>query len=156
MRITFDVATRALSFDASGAQPWGGDLEAALERHGQRLPITALSFGITMRRDGVEAFTGSWPPAGTKYTATDQDVLTVQRLRWASDEAVEIDVWLSVAGVLHEATYSLTAPRPVQPHASWTWSDGAWTAPEARPESGAHYWDEDSYQAGAGGWVAYE
>lgn len=150
MRISFDVLTRQLSFDASDAQPWGGNLEAHIERYGQRLDIRGLSFGVTVTSDGAEILSGTWPPAGVKFSRTDQDVLLTERLIWNSDEAIVINAWLNIAGEEHTATWTLTAPRPAQPYPSWTWNDTAWVPPVAYPGDGGEYtWDETGQQ-----WVA--
>jgi len=143
MKITFDVVSRELSFDASDAQPWGGDLSAAINRYGQRLDIRGLTMGITVTSNGVTILDKSWPPAGVKYTNTDQDVILTERLVWNSDEAIVIDVWFDLAGERHEATYNLTAPRPPQPYPSWTWGGTAWEPPVPYPNDGQEYvWDE--------------
>lgn len=143
MRISFDVATRQLSFDASDAQAWGGDLEAHIERHGQRLDLRGLTLGVTVTSDGDPILTRTWPPAGVKFSRTDQDVLLVERLRWCSDEAIEINVWLNIVGEEHKAKWNLTAPRPAQPYPSWTWGGTSWVPPVAYPDDGAIYeWDE--------------
>ncbi len=145
MRISFDVVTRALSFDASDAEPWGGDLEAHIARYGQRLDIRGLSFGVTVTSDNVEILSRTWPPAGVKFSRTDQDVLLTERLRWNSDDAIVINAWLRIRDEEHTASWNLTAPRPDQPFPSWTWTGTAWEAPVAYPGDGGPFtWDEPS------------
>lgn len=147
MQVTFDVITRQLSFDASGAEPWGGELGVCIKRHGQRRDIRGLSFGVTVTRDGAEKLSRTWPSAGVKFSRTDQDVLITERLEWNAEEFIDIAVWINIAGEEHTATWNLTAPRPPQPYASWTWDGTVWTPPAAYPDDGGEYfWDEGAQE----------
>lgn len=142
MEISFDVATRALTFDASDAQPWGGDLIATVNRYGRVIDLRGLRAGVSVTSDGTEILSKQWPPAGVKFSKTDQDVIFTERLIWNSDAAIVISVWLEIADGRHEATWNLTAPRPEQPYPSWTWGGTAWGPPVAYPADGEHTWDE--------------
>lgn len=148
MNISFDVLTRTLALDASAAAPWGDDVRATIIRYGQRLDLRGLSLGVTVTSNGQEILSRTWPFPGVKFSATDQDVLLTERIRWNSDDAIVISAWLEIGGERHEATWNLTAPRPPQPYPSWTWNGTSWQAPVPVPGVGDWVWDE-----ALGAWV---
>ena len=150
MRITFDTATNALSIQRDD-QPYGGDIVAALERHGQTISLKGSSFGVTIHADGETVLNAIWPPAGTHFVKTDQDVLTTTRASWQPDQAITVDAWcITTSGGRVDAHDSFTAPRPPRPFPSWVW-DGGWRAPVPYPDDGVWQWDEE-----AGDWVEIE
>lgn len=147
MKISFDVLTRKFELDASDAQSWGADLEAHVNRYGQRLDLSGLAFGLTVTSNGTTILSRTWPRPGVRFSRTDQDVLLTERLIWNSDNAIIIDAWLRIRGEEHAATWNLTAPRPAQPYPSWTWNGTAWAAPVAYPGGGGEYqWNEAAQQ----------
>lgn len=60
--------------------------------------------------------------------------------RWV----VTDDDRIGIGWTLHDDGF-----RPPQPYPSWTWQEGAWTAPVPQPD-GDYWWDED-----AGSWVEW-
>ena len=142
MDIVYDVTLKTLTIDTAAAKPCGADLTAKLNRYGQDLVLKGLSFGVDVTIDGATV-SYTFPPAGAKYTATNQDVLTVVRAYWQSDDDVTVYAWITLPSGTIEATETFTAPRPAQPYPSWTWVDGRWTPPVAYPDDGSDYtWDE--------------
>jgi len=115
MDAVFDVATRTLALTDDEVTPFGCDLSARLLRHGQTIPLRGVSFGFSLAIDGTLADEQAWPPEGTRYVKTDQDVLATYRLRWQPEDDVQVDCWLvDAAGERHTATASFTAP-PLPP-----------------------------------------
>ncbi|MBK1634211.1 hypothetical protein [Rhodovulum adriaticum] len=152
MRITYDIWTGTFAFDTSGARPFGANIEARLDRHGQVVAFDGLSFGMVLSRNGAEALRQTFPPPGVRYVSTDQDLLTSVPVRWRPDEAITLDVWMTNEGTTVAGTHAFVAPRPAQPWPSWIWDAGKarWMAPVAYPQDGGVYdWDEASGQ-----WVA--
>lgn len=116
MQATFDVLERSLVFGPVQEKPCGDTLSAVLRRHGQTVSLAGVSFGFAMSLNGSEAASQSWPPAGVKFSKTDQDVLATYRLRWSPGDEVSVSVWLvDAAGERHEASSSFVAPVPPEP-----------------------------------------
>lgn len=140
--ILYDTASRVLTVDTSQAQPWGADVAAVLNRHGQTVSLAGVSFGVTVTVNGASAV-HEWPAPGVVYIETDQDLLTSVRVSWAPDDAVTIAAWLESPLGRVEASETFIAPRPPRPYPSWTWQSGAWTPPVPYPADGGMYeWDE--------------
>lgn len=143
--ILYDTATRALSIDPAQAKPWGADVAAVLDRHGQTIDLTGVSFGVTVTVNGQQTNSHAWPAPGVVYRSTDQDVLTSVRVRWQADDSITVAAWLESPLGRVEASETFTAPRPPQPYPSWTWQNGAWTPPTPYPDDGGEYqWNEDA------------
>lgn len=116
MQATFNVLERSLVIDSSQEKPFGDTLAAVLNRHGQAVSLTGVSFGFALSLNGNETASQSWPPDGVKFRKTDQDVLATYRLRWAPGDEVSVSVWLvDAAGERHEAHSSFVAPVPPEP-----------------------------------------
>lgn len=139
---TYDAATGEITIDTSDARPTYGDIAACIARYGQRIDLSRVSFGATVKVNGGPTLDVSWPPEGVRYRQTDQDVVEVIRARWQPDDAVIIATWVETRAGRVTGQASFTAPRPVQPYPSWTWTAGQWTPPEPYPESGDWTWDE--------------
>ena len=145
MKITYDVALRSFSFDGATSEPYGANLTASLNRHGQVIAFAGLSFGVAVRRNGVEALNVSFPPGSVVYRSTDQDALLAVRVAWLPDEVIAVSVWMTNNGATVEGAHSFTVPRPVAPYPSWVWGAGAWEPPLPYPGDGQAYdWDEAS------------
>jgi hypothetical protein len=141
----YDTATGTLTLSESGNNPWGSDLTAMLNRHGQTTNLRGVRFGFTAYADGQQIAEHSWPPPNVYYSKTDQDVLAVYRVTWAPDQVIKIDAWLENLSGRIEESLTFTAPRPEQPYPSWTWEDGRWAPPVPYPDDGGEYvWDEDT------------
>ena len=149
MDMIFDTATGQLSIDTSSVRPWGDDLRAALNRHGQKVNLKGVEMHISVTADGETVFDVALPPPGVRYKHTDQDVLATGRVRWRPDQQIEVSAWCKTNSG-HEVTAeaSFIAPRPAQPYPSWEWQDGRWTPPVPYPD-GAGDWQ---WGAGAGEW----
>ena len=149
MDMIFDTATGQLSIDTSAVHPWGADLRAMLNRHGQTVNLRGVEMSLTISADGSEIYAMQLPPAGVKYRKTDQDILATGRVRWKPDQHIEAQAWCKTNSG-HEVTAqaAFTAPRPAQPYPSWTWQGDRWAAPVDAPEEGDWQWDED-----AGAWL---
>lgn len=148
MDMIFDTATGALTIDTANVKPWGADLRAMLNRHGNRINLKGVQMSLTITADGAEVFNMTLPPAGVKYKQTDQDIIATGRCQWKPDQAISVSAWCKTnSGHELTAEASFTAPRPAQPYPSWTWTDGRWTAPEPYPDDGEEYvWDEDTQE----------
>jgi len=108
-----------------------------------------LAFGFTVVANGLPVLTKAYPPQGVRYVATDQTYLTNDRVNLSPDDEVVLAVWAENAGERHDDQTTFVIPRPAQPYPSWTWVDGAWTAPVPYPDGdGIYAWDED-----AGDWT---
>ncbi len=145
MRAIYDIATRAITIDTAGARPWGGDLRAELERHGQLVELANVTFGVEVSRNGEpETQSKTWPSPGVEFESTDQDLLIVFRARWEPDDVVTVRAWIDSPLGPVDAQETFTAPRPLQPFPSWTWENGAWTPPVPYPddETADYEWDE--------------
>jgi hypothetical protein len=115
MRATFDVASRSFSVDVGEPQLFGDVLVAAIDRHGNVVPLRGVSFGFSLTVNGNVASEKAWPPEGVRYSKTDQDTLASYRLQWQPEDEVQVDCWLvDAAGERHTATASFTAP-PLPP-----------------------------------------
>ena len=149
MDMIFDTATGQLTIDTSSVRPWGADLRAVLNRHGQKVNLKGVEMHISVTADGETAFDMHLPPPGVRYKQTDQDVLATGRVRWRPDQHIEVQAWCKTNSG-HEVTAqaTFTAPRPAQPYPSWTWQGERWTAPVDAPDDGEWQWDED-----AGAWL---
>ncbi|WP_114965252.1 hypothetical protein [Alkalilacustris brevis] len=149
MDMIFDTATGQLSIDTSAVHPWGADLRAMLDRHGQIINLRGVEMRLTITADGAQVFDMALPPPGVRFSKTDQDVIATGRVRWQPDQQIEVASWCRTSGGAEmTAEASFTAPRPVQPYPSWEWDGSAWAAPVPRPEGDGWQWDED-----AGAWV---
>jgi len=150
MRIIYDTATGNFTFDESTVRPFGANIEARLNRHGQTVHFDGLEYGVTITRNNGAPETHTFPPSGVVYRNTDQDVLTALTVRWRPEDAIKLNVWITNGGVTRTGQHNLTVPRPVQPYPSWTWDGIRWIAPVPYPlGSGFFDWD-DSTQT----WVA--
>lgn len=150
MRITFDAVARSIQIATEEAQSWGANLVAAINRHGQRLPMHRTQFGVIVTRGAETLLAEAWPRPGVTYVRTDQDVLETARVRWQPDDEITLSVWMESALGRVEDSATFTVPRPAQPYPSWTWQGGRWAPPVAYPEDGGEYvWDEAD-----GAWVA--
>lgn len=110
---TFDVLSRTLAVESAEPQPFGDDLSAALDRHGNVVPLRGVSFGFTLKINGEASGTQSWPPPSVRYSKTDQDTLATYRLSWQPKDSVQVDVWLvDSQGQRHTATTAFVAPEP--------------------------------------------
>ena len=146
MDMIFDAATGQLSIDTSAVHPWGADLRAMLNRHGQMINLRGVEMRLTVTADGSEIYAMHLPPAGVKYKQTDQDVFATGRVRWKPDQHIEVQAWCKTNSG-HEVTAQaqFTAPRPAQPYPSWAWNGETWEAPLPYPDDGGDYtWDESS------------
>jgi hypothetical protein len=144
MKIIYDVETQILTIDDSTSKPWGADISALINRHGQIIVFNNLSFGVSVKADGVSILDKAFPPPGTKYSKTDQDLITTVRCFWNPDQAITVDAWIQNGGNTYYATHEFVAPRPVQPYPSWSWIDGKWEPPIAVPDASIDYiWSEE-------------
>ena len=150
MDMVFDTATGELSIDRASARPWGADLRAVLNRHGQRVNLKGVQMLISVTADGETVLDMALPPPGVRYKQTDQDVLATGRVRWQPDQQIKVHAWCKTTqGHQLTAEADLTAPRPAKPYDSWEWTGTHWEAPVPYPDDGGEYqWDE-----GAGEWV---
>jgi hypothetical protein len=146
MNIVFDTATGSLTIDATDVHWWGCDLRALLNRHGQVVNLTGAEMSLTIYADGEQVFDLRLPPSGVRYEKTDQDILATARAYWLPDQEITAHAWCKTS-TGHEVTAdaSFVAQKPAQPYPSWTWVDGAQTAPVPYPSDGGMYqWDEDA------------
>jgi len=145
MNILFDTATGSLTVDTRNIQSHGADLCALLNRHGQVVNLHGVEMSLTIHADGEQILDLRLPPPGVRYEKTDQDILATGQVHWLPDQEIAAHAWCKTT-TGHEVTAdaSFVAPRPPQPYPSWTWIDGAWTAPVPYPSDGGMYqWDED-------------
>ena len=117
MDMIFDTATGQLTIDTAGVQPWGADLRAVLNRHGNVVNLRGIEMRLTITADGAEIFDLSLPPAGVRYKQTDQDILATGRVSWQPDQEISVSAWCKTNSG-HEVTAEaqFTAPRPPQPY----------------------------------------
>jgi hypothetical protein len=144
MDMIFDTATGQLTINTDAVQPWGADLRAVLDRHGNAVNLRGVEMRLTLTADAAEIFDLQLPPAGVRYTRTDQDIIATGRVVWAPDQQIAVNAWCKTAGGQElTATANFTAPRPAQPYPSWTWDGTSWVAPAPYPDDGQEYvWDE--------------
>ena len=93
MDMIFDTATGQLSIDTSAVHPWGADLRAMLNRHGERINLRGVEMRLTITADGAQVFDLLLPPPGVRYAATDQDVVATGRALWPAGAAVAVVAW---------------------------------------------------------------
>lgn len=151
LTVIYDTQTQTITFDQSAVGPYYCDFVASLNRHGERVDIKGLSYGATISIDGSPVLEKSWPPPNVRYVSTDQDVLTVERLKeFPPDSVCHVDVWIKSRNGEFSNSVSFVVPRPEQPYPSWSWQNGQWTPPVPYPDDdGGYMWDEDSQN-----WVA--
>lgn len=114
--VTFDVLSRTLAIEYDEPMPFGDDLSAALNRHGNVVPLRGVSFGFRLTINGETSDEQSWPPPGVRYSKTDQDTLAAYRLSWQPEDSVQVDAWLvDSQGQGHTATAAFIAPLPPEP-----------------------------------------
>lgn len=149
MDFVFDVAARSLSV-VPNPEPYGATVRAMLNRYGQRVDLRGTEMRLTITADGETVADISLPSPGVRYSRTDQDVLSVERVRWQPDQEIVATAWLRTgAGDEFTVEEKLTTPRPPQLYPSWTWQNNAWIAPISYPNDRDDYmWDEES-----GNWV---
>lgn len=145
MIATYDVYAHTLTLERSADMSTGADLIAALNRHGETINLTGVSFGFEVTANGDLIGSHSWPPVGSKYLRTNQDTLATYRVLWQPDQAIEVRAWVDSPFGYVEATDAFIAPRPPKPFESWTWADG-WQAPKPMPGDGMYSWDEDAQE----------
>lgn len=139
------------TFDVQPESP-SPDIEVGFTSDVTPVEFDGLTFGFTVSVDDTLKLTGSYPPDGVRYVATDQQYISSDRVDLAADDEATVIVWMVNAGERHEASTTFTVPRPEQPFPSWTWQDGAWVPPVLYPDDGNYYvWNED-----AGDWVTPE
>jgi hypothetical protein len=118
MDITFDTTTGQLAIDYTEINPWGADLRAMLNRHGNRINLNCVEMHLTVTADGAEIFDLHLPPPGVKYKQTDQDVLATGRVTWQPDQAIIVNAWCKTNSgheVTAEAQFdSPPAPEPIE------------------------------------------
>lgn len=149
MDMVFDTATGQLKIDATDFKPWGANLRAMLDRHGQTVSLKGVEMRLTITADNAEIFDLQLPPDGVRYKQTDQDLLATGRVAWSPDQQIEVDAWCKTnAGHKVTAQASFIAPRPPQPYPSWTWGGTRWVAPETMPDGEGWQWSEE-----AGAWL---
>jgi hypothetical protein len=142
---TFDFGTETWAFSVAPETP-SPDLEIGFKHDGGPVEqFDRLAFGFTVVANGLPVLTKAYPPQGVRYVATDQTYLTNDRVNLASDDEVVVAVWAENGGKRYEGQTAFVIPRPQQPYPSWTWEDGAWTAPVPYPDDGNFYvWDEEA------------
>jgi hypothetical protein len=153
MNITFDTLTGELTIDTSTIQPYGADIQALLNRHGNVINLQGVEMSLTIHANGEQVFFTQLPPPGVRYEKTDQDLLATGQARWLPDQTITAHAWCKTS-TGHEVTANaiFVAPRPPQPYPSWTWMDTQWTAPVPYPDSeGDFVWNEQSTE-----WVTPE
>jgi hypothetical protein len=144
MLIIFDTLHNTFEINTDNPQPFGGGIEARLNRYGYTIPLRGVTFGISVQADGVSVLDMTLPPPGVRYSRTDQDLLATSTARWQPDQEIEVDVWcVNTYGNRYEASKTFTAPRPPQPYPSWSWDEGRWNPPVSYPDEGDWQWDED-------------
>ena len=62
MNMIFDTGTGELTIDHSDVHPWGADLRAVLNRHGQVIDLTGVEMRLTITADGAQVFDLHLPP----------------------------------------------------------------------------------------------
>ena len=111
MDVIFDTAAGQLSIDTSDPQPWGADLRAMLNRHGQVVNLRGVQMRLTITADGVQVFDLSLPPSAVRYKQTDQDILATGRVVWTPDQKIKVSAWCRThAGHEVTAEAAFTAP----------------------------------------------
>jgi len=151
MDMIFDTATGELTIDTADIHPWGANLRAVLERHGNVISLRGVAMRLSIKADDEKIFNLTLPPPNVKYTQTDQDILATGFCPWSPDQQIVVSAWCRTNnGDELTADASFTAPRPAQPYPSWMWQDGAWRSPVVYPDDGGDYsWNENSQE-----WVA--
>jgi hypothetical protein len=157
MNIIFDTLTGELTIDTSTIHPYGADIQALLNRHGNVINLQGVEMSLTIHADGEQVFFTQLPPPGVRYEKTDQDLLATAQAHWLPDQEITVHVWCRTStGQEVTADANFTSPRPSQPYPSWIWVDRQWTAPVPYPIDGGMYqWDEDEQawiEAGDGRW----
>jgi hypothetical protein len=133
---TFDLQA-GWTFDGDPASAFGVRFS---DGDATRLYPDGLAFGWT-----CGDVTHEWPAANAVVREITPQRTFEFRLDVKPDDEITLDVWAENAGVRVEGETTWTVPRPAQPFGSWTWTDGAWTAPKPYPEGDGWYeWDEDA------------
>lgn len=132
---TFDLQT-GWTFDGEPSSTLGVRFS---DGDSERIYPDRLSFGWTC---GDE--THEWPaPNAVVREITPQRTFEF-RLDAKPDDEILLSLWAENAGVRVENEKTWTVPRPPQPYPSWTWENGAWTAPVPYPAGGFYDWDEET------------
>jgi hypothetical protein len=114
MDTIFDTATGQLLIDTSDVHPWGADLRAMLNRHGETINLAGVEMSLTIAADGVEVFTMHLPPPGIKYRRTDQNILATGRCEWQPEQAITVQAWCKTNSG-HEVTAEAAFTSPAAP-----------------------------------------
>lgn len=137
------------TYDLSG-QSWtvagdGGEIVVGIsDGDADSFKPDDLRFGWTVTMNGEQTDDVSHPPANGKFVEIRSTARFYGRTNALPDDQVTVTFFASEAGAQVEAQHTFTMPRPPQPYPSWTWGDGAWTAPVPYPDDEAPYlWDED-------------
>jgi len=149
IKILFRMSDQSFLFTPKDLAPDYCDLMAGIVKESARLNMDRVSFGYSLKRDGEEISSKSWPPPNVRYVQTDQEVIEVERVFFYPEEELTIDFWLDYGGNHLEDSYTFTTPRPAQPYDSWTWDAEAkqWVPPVPYPDDGGMYtWDEEAQE----------
>jgi DUF1680 family protein len=113
MRVTFDAQDRTLAIDQDGIYPWGANISAVINRHGQTISLEGVSFSIAVEIDGELCQECTWPLSGVKFVRTDQDCIAAHQLHWEPGQSVTVTAALQSPNVDLTESVSFAAPVPV-------------------------------------------
>lgn len=145
------------TYDLTGGWTFDGEPDTQFgvrfaDGEAERLRPRRLKFGWTVKVNGDETASLSWPPDAVVIRELSTARVFPYRVDAAPDDDVTLLVWASNGGSPVDGEATFVVPRPDQPYPSWVWVDGQWKAPVPYPDDGGDYmWDEDVQ-----GWVMFD
>jgi len=86
--------------------------------------LRGLSFGFTLKKDGVAVHEFSYPPSGVKLLRSDQKYICVERVKWIPNALYTIDFWFQNGGQDKiSKTRDFLSPKGIAPGKNWQWND---------------------------------
>ena len=109
-----------------------------------------LSFGYSF--NGRDC---TFPKDEVTIHASYEHYVHVERNPVGSGEDITFSFWATNNGETISDSYTISIPKPTQPHLSWTWDESIknWVPPVAQPvdESKTWHWNEDKAE-----WVGFD
>ena len=86
--------------------------------------LRGLSFGFTLKKDGVVVHEYSYPPSGVKLLRSNQTYICCERVEWIPNSLYTIDFWFQNEGQDKiSKTRDFLSPKPKLLEKNFKWND---------------------------------